>query len=795
MVVQSFLLLGTLTTAAFSQVVTPPPRTTTQDTTKKTTIGKTFSGQQISDAIKKSGLSADQLRAKLLAGGYDPAMADDYFGKGVADSSKASFQSALMALGVLSEKSDTTKTPGDSTKAAKDKEKDKEKEMEPAVPPSRVFGKSIFSSRSTFFNPASTGPVDAAYRLGIGDQLQLVLTGEVEQYYQIDVRRDGTVIIPQIGQVSVAGLTLDGARGLLRDRGAAKYSGLSSGRVSLDLTVSRVHANQVFILGDVESPGAFEVSALSTVFYALSSAKGPTTRGSFRNIEVRRGDKLFKKVDLYDYLLSGDSRNDVRTEQGDVIFVPPSTRMVTVAGEVRRPAIFELKDGEGFADLLRFAAGLLPTASVQRVQINRILPARQRRPGVDRVVIDVPLVGAVSALDTVQLFDSDSITVFAIDKIVRNKITIMGGVNQPGEFEWRPGLQLSDLVRLSNGFTPWALTDRIKIRHPSLERGDYDVVSVDYVDPAAKSLLLREFDIVTVLDGRFQYPRVDMQVTGAVGVQGPIEWAQNMTLKDAIDYAGGLTEDAATIEVARRKVGSSYSDTSFTLITLPIEGRHKIGASGSFKLERGDMISVRASPGYPRNRTVAVTGLFAYRGQYTLQSDSERVRDVVRRAGGTLPPAFGPSFRLQRDKKAVAVDYSLMMKGDPQHNIVLIDGDTLQISSNPDLVTVEGAVYRPVSIPYRTGWSLSQYIDAAGGRTATAESHQAVVERASGEVDHVRRRGWFFFTSPQVGPGSIITVPVAPPQTENFTQGLTTVLQVTSSMLSLVIAYLAIKKG
>ncbi|HVT39195.1 MAG TPA: SLBB domain-containing protein, partial [Gemmatimonadaceae bacterium] len=414
-------------------VVTPTQPTAAQQAAAA--LGRPASNEQIADAIRRSGLTEQQIRDRLRSAGYDPALADAYFATAsrpgvqapvmVEAAQTSEFTKALVNLGLLAvgdlAADDSLANPARRTA---------ERRIARA---GSTFGKDIFDRASTSFDPVTSGPVDAAYRLGLGDQLQLVLTGQVELAYQLEVRRDGTVIIPQVGQVPLAGLTLDAARAVLKSRMVKSYSGLANGDARLDLSVARLRSNSVFVIGEVESPGAYQVNALATVFHALARAGGPTDRGSFRAVELRRGGKIVESLDLYDYLLKGDARGDMRLEQGDVVYVGLNARAVTVKGAVRRERMFELRPGEGFSDLLRFAGGLLPVASIERVQIDRVLPAERRAPGIERVKVDVELNGSLDSLSRVILADGDIVQVFTVGELRHNVVTVFGQVYQPGE--------------------------------------------------------------------------------------------------------------------------------------------------------------------------------------------------------------------------------------------------------------------------------------------------------------------------------------------------------------------------
>jgi polysaccharide biosynthesis/export protein len=866
-----------------------PPVAKAPESSLPGTASKPMSNEQISDALKNSGLTADQLKQRLKTGGYDPSIADPFLVPAAPTSSvpgapgapttaeSAALSKALVDLGIAKP------TPADEKK---DKPQNaKEDEANPAnasAPHSAVFGKDIFSHSASTFDPVTSGPVDPSYRVGIGDQLQLVITGQVEFVNQLDIRRDGTVLVPQVGQIPIAGLTLDGARAMLRTRLATAYAGLEDGRTRIDLTLSRVRSNAVWVIGDVENPGAYQVNALATIFHAVARAGGPTSRGSFRAIELRRAGQTIRTVDLYDYLLRGDATADVRTEQGDVIFVPLNHRAVAISGAVRRPAIYELKPGEGFSDLVGFAGGFVASAATDRVQVDRVLPAEQRKPGYDRVKIDIPLHGTMDSLVNFPLKDADVISVFSIGDLRRNVVSISGAVFQPGEFQYEPGLTVDQLVAKAQGLLPSAMPDRVKLRRPIAATGRNETISLNLNDSTARRFVLNEFDEVLVLDGRVAYPsgtaviggavrnpytgpytentklrdlvdlaggfaeyalidrikverpvfetgrseffsvdfRTDsgkafavhrddritvldartafptrtISVSGAVVTGGSTPYVERETLKDAIELAGGLREEAQYVDVARRKFGYMYSDTTSTVFHFALDrlGVEKPGIA-QFVLQPDDYITVRAAPGFRSQRFITLQGMFAYPGTYAITENQDRIAALVARAGGKLPGAYDQSFQLTRDGKLVAMDLEKALRGDRTNDVLLQSGDVITIGADPRTVAVTGAVARPSLIVYRPGLSVQEYIELAGGPSDHGDTKHAVVAYPSGFARRVRSRLGIVYSQPEVVSGSVISVPEKPASTGS-SDLMGKALAAISTIASLAVTWAAIRR-
>src|SRR5438309_1657087 len=317
--------------------------------------------------IQATGLTAEQVRSRLQASGYPSTLLDAYLGAAqagqVPSTPGALDLQAVQALGLPA--IDQQLLPMDTGMVR----------TRGGLAPSRVFGVDVFRRTTTQFLPLLAGPVPSDYKLGPGDMLVLILTGDVELAYTLQVTREGFILIPQVGQVFVSNTTLDQLRSVLYDRLGRVYSGVRRGNPTtrFDISVANVRANQVYVVGEVAQPGAYSISSLGTVLTALYAAGGVTERANLRSVEVRRSDKPVALLDLYDYLLRGDTHDDIRLQTGDVVFVPVHGIRAEVTGAVTRPAIYELRSGETLTDLLRAAGGFAPNAQMKRVTVHRIL--------------------------------------------------------------------------------------------------------------------------------------------------------------------------------------------------------------------------------------------------------------------------------------------------------------------------------------------------------------------------------------------------------------------------------------
>jgi protein involved in polysaccharide export with SLBB domain len=762
-------------------------------------LGRPVSQQEIADAIRRSGLSDADLRRRLREMGYDPALVDQFSrqgGSALTSNSQVSqgFAQALQSIGVLTVAPQSLLTEADERRI-----------VEVAAPVAeaattigpQVFGKDVFRRGTAQFDPASVGPIDPTYRVAAGDQVQLVLTGDVEVAYELSIRRDGSILVPQLGGIFLAGLTLEAAAAVVRQRAAAAYSGVSSGRTKVDLAVSRVRANVVTVIGDVEEPGAYQVNALASMYHAVARAGGPTARGSFRSIEVRRGGQLLAKLDLYRYLLKGDASEDLRTEQGDIIFVPLAQRKVTVDGAVRRPGIYELKEGEGFDDLLAFTGGLRADAATERIQVDRILPSQERSPGRDRVLIDMRLDEKESALRKMSLADGDVVRVFAVSGMRRGVVSLRGAVFRPGTYQLDSASTLGQLLSLAKGTMPWAMSDRIKVSRQIPQTGQSESFSVDMGTESGRTFTLQEFDAVEVLDARIAYPASSISVSGAVYKPGSFSFARKQVLRDVIDLAGGLREEASEIIVARRRNGIDYSDTTSIVYSFNVfsEWQEGNGRAGQFPLQQDDRVFIRVSPGFRPQRFVDVSGMFKLGGSFAINESLDRISTVVASAGGLLPGAYGGSFRLMRAGRPVAVDLDRAMSGDLKHDIPLIAGDRLYVGANPSTVLVTGEVERPSLVRFDQRISFTDFVDQAGGVKPNGNLKAAYVEYPNGLIKRVRTRFRVFNSYPVVVSGSIVTIPEKPQRPGGSTErALQITAQITSLLASAALTIVALRR-
>jgi polysaccharide export outer membrane protein len=712
--------------------------------------------------LLQSPALAELVRRQLQAAGYPPELLDAILGSGTVDAG-ASTTELLQALGALQiELGAAAGADSAAARLATDSARaDSLARQERARGALELFGLSVFRQPTTQFRPPVTGPVDDSYVLGPGDQLVLILTGAVQVSHQLDVLRDGFIVIPEVGQVQVANLTLGQLREVLYDRLSRAFSTVTRGpnpRTRFEITVSRVRTQTIRVAGEVGVPGSYSVAASGGVLSALYDAGGPSDRGNFRRVEVRRGRELVATVDLYDYLLHGIVPNDVPLRSGDVVFVPVRGRRVKVAGEVTRPGVYELTEGEGLADLVAIAGGLTPEAATHTATIDRIIPPRERESlARTRTVVTVDLGRAVRTdAPDVRMESGDSVTVFSIRALRRASVAIRGGVWQPGTYALEPGMRLSDLLAMAGGLLPDSYTGRAQIVRTHADSSRQLIgVGLDGADGAASDPVLAERDQVTIFARSAFRPSPTVTVSGAVRTPGSVVYAESLTVRDVVLLAGGLTEDAYLLraEVARPRAGGANGDSLAVVFRVALDSSYLFYGDGAANdgppavddpetvLEPYDHVFIRRRPDWSPPTTVWVTGEVRFPGPYALLAKQERLVSVLERAGGLTSSAYANGIAFYRAgppgrRTRLGIDLERVLRdADHAHNVALQPGDSIHIPVFTPIVTVEGAVNAPTAVPYRPGAGVGYYVDGAGGFTAGADKGKTFVRQPNGLVE------------------------------------------------------------
>ncbi|WKW12456.1 SLBB domain-containing protein [Pseudogemmatithrix spongiicola] len=784
---------------------------------------------QVRQQITQSGMTPDQIRARLRAEGYPESFLDGLLPGGNAQGVNVTDDmiAAIGRLGIASSDDAamlrTMLRSGDSLSTTRRIELPRVSDDSVRGPGAdslayRLFGLETFRNATSEFMPVLDGPVDENYRLGPGDQLVLILTGDAELAHTLDVTREGFVMIPQVGQLSVANLTIGQLENLLYARLPRSYAGVRRGAdapTKFSISVSRLRAIQVFVTGEVERPASYRISSASTAMTALYAAGGPTSNGSLRRVEVRRAGKVIGALDTYDYLVRGDNAKDVRLENGDIVFVTTHGPRVRVMGEIMRPATYELLPGETLTDVIGVAGGLRPTASGLRLRIARIVPAAERSgAGQVRQVVDVA--ANAGALPAIPMVAGDEVTVLPIAERVRNRVVVRGHVWSPGAQGLRPGMTLGEALRAAGGPKPDVYLGQVSVTRLRADstRMALRAMLRDSTGAVVNDFALQEDDEITVFSlTEFRPPRF-VAIGGSVRRGGQYRWREGMTLRDLVLEAGGLREGAylREAEVARIPEARNGRTTAQT-IRVPLDssyladyapGRPYIAPRGEtaagfrsapeVPLLPYDNVLIMQQPDWLTPRSVVLSGEVRFPGRYTLVSKDERLSDVIRRAGGLTADAAVDaayfaravaltSFRadtskLRRDSLAlgslvpdtverarVGLDLAQALRErNSSDNLVLFDDDSLHVPVQRSTIEIRGAVNAPTSITAQGGARLSFYVRAAGGASLVGDERKAYVIQPNGQIQ-ARRRILLVPVDPKPRPGATVVVPAR--STEN----------------------------
>lgn len=501
------------------------------------------------------------------------------------------------------------------------------------------FGYNFFRPGAPGFAPVTDVPVGPDYVIGPGDRIILNLWGSIEGAHELEVNRSGEIVLPRVGSVKVWGITFGRLPDVIRASLAKVFKDFD-----LNVTMGKLRLIKVYVVGEVRAPGDYTLSSFSTLINALSAAGGPVKTGSLRTVQVKRGGKLVETVDLYDFFLKGDKSKDIRLQPGDTIFVPVIGRVAGVAGNVRRPAIYELRDEKNLSDLMALAEGLLPTGYLQRVQISRI--AAHEKKVVTDFNIDPKEAGKSldQLLGSIPIQDMDIVKVFPIDTMLRDHVRLSGYVLRPGDYAFKPGMHMSQLLPKDN-LLPEYYQDAVEITR--LYPPDYhpEVMFVNLGralggDPR-DDLELREFDRVRVFS-RWEMEEIPkVRVNGEVQKPGEYRLFDNMTVRDLLLEAGNLKITAYTknAEISRiTKTGEAAS--SFPII-INLEEALKGTPKDNIVLAPFDELSVRKIPNWSeeKERYVTLEGEVQFPGLYPIYK-GERLSSIIQRAGGFTDKAY-----------------------------------------------------------------------------------------------------------------------------------------------------------
>ena len=687
---------------------------------------------------------------------------------------------------------------------------------------SKVFGAELFQEASPIFAPNLSIATPLNYRVGPGDELLLEVFGTNVFSQKAQVSREGFVNVRYAGLVNVNGITIEEVATLLKSKLSKYLPSLTSGGSRLQVNLGNIRSINVSVVGAVKKPGTLTLPSLATLFNALYATGGPLENGSFRNIELIRGNKKIITADLYDYLMRGDQSSNIFLQDNDLIRVPFTEHQIQVAGLLNREGIYELKPTETFANALQYAGGFKAGAYQGRVTGTRLGKLAKE-------IIDIP----AAQFTVFALQNGDSLYVDSLVNKYLNRITIKGAVFKPGVYAWQKGQQLAEVIEKAAGLKEEAFLGRATILR-TYENQEKENISVDLkaVQKGGLKFELLNEDQITIYSTYELKDRFAVSISGEVRNPGIFPFADSITLQQLILLAGGFTDRAipTSIEVARQKkqvdvmqLGASSSELILVSLSTDLT---KVGAD--FYLQPNDIILVKADPSKKPQITVRVSGQVLFPGTYTLESQQDRLSALITRAGGLLPNADKVGIKLIRKtnladtselkqiikKQAKANQDSALTqsqglnntqsteiavewkdKGDKnnlQSDIILEAGDEIVIPQLKNTITLTGEVLKPVSVQYLQNKSFKYYISAAGGFSAKAKKGKSFVVYSNGRS---KRAGSFlglFRTYPKILPGSTVVVPAKPPRDGRFDPSKAGILV---SALTTLATTIAILKG
>lgn len=672
----------------------------------------------------------------------------------------------------------------------------------------KVFGRDIFNNKNLTFEPEMNVATPQNYRLGAGDAVFIDVWGASSNTYESTVSPDGTIQIEGFGPVSVGGMTVEQANAALRKQLGARYQSSQ-----IRLTVGQTKTISVNVMGEVQVPGTYTLSAFATVFHALYMAGGINDIGTLRSIKVYRNNRLVTVVDIYDYILNGKLTGNVRLTDNDVIVVGPYDCLVNITGKVKRPMFYEMKKNESVGTLLKYAGGFAGDAYRKSIRLIR-------KAGTQYSVYNV----GEFDMNSFRLEDEDSLSVDSVLPRFSNMVEIKGAVFRPGMYQVGGEITtVRSLIENAEGVTEDAFTAR-GVMHRMKPDRTLEVLSVDIagiMEGRTPDIPLRNEDVLYIPSKKELLEEQTLTIHGEVMYPGEYKYADNETIEDLILQAGGLNNAASImkVDVARRIVDPKATESSDTIartFSFAIKDGFVIDGRQGFVLKPYDEVYVRTSPGYSKQQNVKVEGEVLFSGTYTLEKKSQRLSDIIRQAGGVTKMAYVQGARLERtitqderlkmndvrkmlltqsgekdtlDAKkldfgdtyyvAIELDKALANPGS-NYDVILREGDRIIVPEFSSTVKVSGDVMSPSTVAYREGKSVGYYIDQAGGWGNRAKKSHTFIVYMNGSKARVGYK-----TKPM--PGCEIIVPTKPAAKKMTTAEMVAIGSSTASIATMLI--------
>lgn len=659
----------------------------------------------------------------------------------------------------------------------------------PEAPGSNIFGHSLFSNRNLSFEPSANLATPVNYRLGPGDEVIIDIWGASENTIRQTISTEGTILVRGLGPVHLSGMTVKEANSFLQREFSKIYSGISGTEPNseIKLTLGDIRTIQINIMGEVSVPGTYTLSAFSTVFHALYRAGGVNRIGSLRSIKVVRDGKTFADLDVYDFIMKGKMKDDIRLQEGDVIIVDPYQSLVEIVGKVKRPMFYEMKPTETVATILNYAGGFTGDAYKKAIRLVRKSGREHQVFNVDEMDYSV-----------FRLDDGDMITIDAVLDRFENRVEVRGAVYRAGLYQLDGTVNtVKQLIKKAEGLRGDAFLNRVIIdrEHEDLS---HEIIAIDLgglLNGTIADIPLQKNDILYIPSITDLKEEETVAIYGEVANPGTFLFSKNMTIEDLLVQAGGLLEEAATtrVEVTRRikdPKSTSFSSVLGKTFTFDIKDGFIVGGNAeNFYLEPFDAVYIRRSPAYRRQQNVVVAGEVLFSGSYSLLKKNERLSDLVSKAGGVTPDAYVKGARLIRklsdeerrrqndairmaqngegkdsisiqklnlsETYTVGIDLEKALANPKSDfDLVLREGDVLYIPEYVNTVKISGSVMYPNTVVYQKGKNLKFYINQAGGYGNMAKKKKVYVVYMNGTVSRLKARN-----ASAIEPGCEIIVP------------------------------------
>ena len=778
-------------------------------------------------------INIDQISDEQIQAFWDKAQAQGYSltdletaaqVKGIPSSQISKLRQRIMTLSTSrvnkNNNSQTNKTSSNTQEVFGRTPINRAKDSLTLTEKNRLFGYDFFQNPKISFAPTINVPTPENYIINTGDELLIEVWGATENSTTQKVDNQGNIILPLAGKVHVGGLNFTEAKARINTALRRIYAGIAApegsySKIYTGVSIANIRTVKVNIIGEVQAPGTYSISALSNVINALYASGGPTKNGSFRNIQVVRSGKTIATLDIYDFLLKGSQQGNINLIDQDVIIVPPYKNQVEVIGFVKREGLYEVKEGEKLSNLIDFFGGFSANAYKDNLVIERI-------SGAKREVKEV----ALSEAEKFAIYGGDKLIVHKLSDIYHNKISITGAVYQPGNYAYKDGMTVLDLINKAAGIRDEAYLNRA-ILFRTLNRVDKQSVNFSLKDilEQKQTIPLQANDSLHIYGRDSLSLKYFVRIEGAVRKPQQVPFAKGMTPEDLIIIAGGFIEgaDHSQVQVARQT-----NDTNFKIISniqnVPLS--ENLEGKQSIELEPYDIVTVRFQKGYTPQQIVKIEGEIAFPGSYAILSKEERISSLIERAGGFAPYAYIEGATLLRKKgqekedntqenqlrKLKKVDKELsiieteentedkkqkekneyrvginlkriMNNKNSYEDLILKEDDVLIIPSEKQTIEVKGLVLAPSLVRYERGKSTKSYINSAGGFSDNAQKRSVYVMYSNGDVKGTKK--FLFFRSyPKVAPGAIVIVPEKP---ERKGMSATETVSITTAITTLAI--------